>query len=187
MSFLAKLVDRIRNMFFNQEMELTLVGLHNSGKTTLLNRISGQDVGNTIPTVGFNMRKVKKGKVSFKMWDLGGQPRFRSLWERYCETCTAIVYVMDASDRSAVNDAKKELHELLTKDPLAGIPLLVLANKNDVDGHMTDAEVQTEMGLADIQKRTVAMYSISARNNINIEVVLKWLTQQAKLAKKNKK
>ena len=28
-----------------------------------------------IPTVGFNMRKVSKGGVTIKLWDLGGQVR----------------------------------------------------------------------------------------------------------------
>jgi GTPase SAR1 family protein len=32
-----------------------------------------------IPTVGFNMRKVTKGNVTIKVWDIGGQPRFRSM------------------------------------------------------------------------------------------------------------
>ena len=45
-----------------------------------------------IPTVGFNMRKVTKGNVTMKLWDIGGQPRFRSMWERYCRGVNAIVY-----------------------------------------------------------------------------------------------
>lgn len=44
--------------------------------------------------VGFNMRKVSKGNVTIKLWDLGGQPRFRSMWERYCRGVSAIVYVI---------------------------------------------------------------------------------------------
>ncbi len=32
------------------------------------------------------------------MWDLGGQPRFRNLWERYCRGVQAIVYVVDSAD-----------------------------------------------------------------------------------------
>lgn len=83
-------------------MELTLVGLQNSGKTTLVNVISvksalidqsGQFSEDMIPTVGFNMRKVTKGNVTLKFWDIGGQPRFRSMWERYCRGVNAIVYV----------------------------------------------------------------------------------------------
>jgi hypothetical protein len=45
-----------------------------------------------IPTVGFNMKKVTKGNVTIKLWDIGGQPRFRSMWERYCRGVNAIVY-----------------------------------------------------------------------------------------------
>lgn len=30
------------------------------------------------------------------------QPRFRSLWERYCRGVQAIVYVVDAADHEAV-------------------------------------------------------------------------------------
>ncbi|KAJ8430289.1 hypothetical protein Cgig2_024721 [Carnegiea gigantea] len=42
--------------------------------------------------VGFNMKKVTKGNVTIKLWDLGGQPQFRSMWERYCRAVSAIVY-----------------------------------------------------------------------------------------------
>lgn len=49
----------------------------------------------TIPTVGFNMRKVSKGNVHIKMWDIGGQEQFRkNMWERYCRGVSAIVYVI---------------------------------------------------------------------------------------------
>lgn len=40
-------------------------------------------------------------------------------------------YVVDAADRDSVPIAKSELHDLLTKQSLAGIPLLVLGNKID--------------------------------------------------------
>lgn len=134
--------------------------------------------------VGFNMRKVSKGNVTIKLWDLGGQPRFRSMWERYCRGVSAIVYVspfeffnkcpvciswplpcflqlalwrllecvimsafehtiseggdllygsyvVDAADRDNINNSRMELHDLLNKSSLGGIPLLVLGNKID--------------------------------------------------------
>jgi len=40
------------------------------------------------------MRKVTKGNVTIKLWDLGGQPRFRTMWERYCRGVSAIVYCL---------------------------------------------------------------------------------------------
>ena len=59
-------------MFYNTERELTILGLQNAGKTTLVNVLAnGQYDEDTIPTIGFNFRKIKKGKVEFKLWDLG--------------------------------------------------------------------------------------------------------------------
>lgn len=74
-----------RSLFFSKEMELSLIGLNKAGKTSLVNVLAtGVFPQDMIPTVGFNMRKVQKGRVTIKLWDLGGQPRFRSMWERYC-------------------------------------------------------------------------------------------------------
>ena len=118
MQMIHKMLDWFKSLFWKEEMELTLVGLQHAGKTTFVNVIaSGQfnevgrklrsaqdrvvkyfDVQDMIPTVGFNMRKITKGNVTIKLWDIGGQPRFRSMWERYCRGVNAIVYMVDAAD-----------------------------------------------------------------------------------------
>ncbi len=65
-----------RSLFFKKEMELALIGLQNAGKTSLVNVIANNDFHeDMIPTVGFNMRKVTKGAITIKLWDLGGQVR----------------------------------------------------------------------------------------------------------------
>ena len=72
-SFWDKLLDWIRSLFFNKELELTILGLQNAGKSTFVNVLAtGKFDDDQIPTIGFNFRKLKKGKVEFKMWDLGG-------------------------------------------------------------------------------------------------------------------
>lgn len=127
-------------------MELTLVGLQNSGKTTFVNVIaSGQFNEDMIPTVGFNMRKVTKGNVTIKLWDIGGQPRFRTMWERYCRGVTAIVFMVDAADHEKLEAAKNELHNLLEKPQLAGIPVLVLGNKVDLPNALREKELIERM------------------------------------------
>ena len=61
-------------------MEIALIGLQNAGKSSLVTVLATDSFeAITIPTVGFNMKKVQKGGVSIKMWDMGGQPRFRSV------------------------------------------------------------------------------------------------------------
>ena len=84
-AMINKLLEWFKSLFWKEEMELTLVGLQHAGKTTFVNVIaSGNFNEDMIPTVGFNMRKISKGNVTIKLWDIGGQPRFRSMWERYC-------------------------------------------------------------------------------------------------------
>ena len=48
--------------------------IKHAGKTTFVNVIaSGSFNEDMIPTVGFNMRKITKGNVTIKLWDIGGQ------------------------------------------------------------------------------------------------------------------
>merc|ERR1711997_442062 len=73
-----KVLEWFKSLFWKEEMELTLVGLQHAGKTTFVNVIASGDFNeDMIPTVGFNMRKISKGNVTIKLWDIGGQPRFR--------------------------------------------------------------------------------------------------------------
>ncbi|EOB06014.1 ADP-ribosylation factor-like protein 8B [Anas platyrhynchos] len=57
-----------------------------------------------------------------QVWDIGGQPRFRSMWERYCRGVNAVVYMVDAADLEKVEASKNELHSLIDKPQLHGIP-----------------------------------------------------------------
>jgi ADP-ribosylation factor-like protein 8 len=49
--------------------------------------------------------------------------------------------------------AKENLHQLLSWPSLQGIPLLVLGNKNDVEGALTEEELIAEMNLRVVQDR----------------------------------
>ena len=44
----------------------------------------------------------------------------------------AIVYMVDAADMEKIEASRNELHNLLEKPQLAGIPVLVLGNKRDL-------------------------------------------------------
>lgn len=133
-----------------------------------------------IPTVGFNMRKVTRGGVTIKLWDLGGQPRFRSMWERYCRGVGAVVFVADAADPGSLDAARAELHDLLSRPSLAGTPLLVLGNKNDLPGALAAADLADRLELSRLGGREVAAYSVSCKSQAGVNLVLDWLTKHAK-------
>jgi len=138
---------------------------------------SGQYREDMIPTVGFNMRKVTKGGVSIKIWDIGGQPRFRTMWERYCRGVNAILFMVDAADRDTLAEAKTELHNLLARPQLDNTPVLVLGNKKDLPGAMDTKELIEALSLADFSQREICCYSISCKEKFNIGITLEWLIQ----------
>jgi ADP-ribosylation factor-like protein 3 len=43
------------------------------------------------------------------------------------------IYVVDSSDDARMSEAGEELNNLLAEEKLAGIPVLVFANKQDLD------------------------------------------------------
>jgi ADP-ribosylation factor-like protein 8 len=97
----------IKSKLWDKEIEISIVGLHNAGKTTLMGTLGhGGFNEDTIPTIGFNYHKIKKGKVGLNVFDLGGQVRFRESWEKYCRQSDVIVYVIDSVDLSAIEEAR---------------------------------------------------------------------------------
>ncbi|KAG5918290.1 hypothetical protein E4U42_006927 [Claviceps africana] len=175
-----KVYDWLLRTFWALEMEVTLVGLQNAGKTSLLRVLGGGEFTlDSIPTVGFNMKRVQQGRVSLKCWDIGGQPRFRTMWERYCRGVNAIVFIVDIADVDLIPQAKDELHSLMSYQTLAGIPLLVLGNKSDLPRKLSVEELVEELDLKLIQGREVCCYGISAKEETNLDAVVKFLVKWA--------
>ncbi|XP_052195652.1 ADP-ribosylation factor-like protein 8c isoform X2 [Diospyros lotus] len=180
------LLHWLRSLFLKQEMEISLVGLHNAGKTSLVNAIATREYNvDMIPTVGFEVRKVTKGNVTIKIWDLGGQSRFRGIWERYCRGVSAILYVVDAADRDSVPISQSELKELLSRPSLTGIPMLVLGNKIDRSEAISKQALVNQLDLRSIQDREVCCYMISCKDSVNIDTVIDWLIKHSKTSKRS--
>jgi len=179
-SFFKAIYDWLLWMFWSTEMDVTIIGLQNAGKTSLLRVLAGSEFTiDSLPTVGFNMKRVQKGHVTLKCWDLGGQPRFRSMWERYCRGVSAIVFIVDAADKDAVPVAAEELHALLDKPSVEGIPLLVLGNKSDLPNKMSVDELIEALDLKSVTHREISCYGISAKEETNLDAVLQWLVARS--------
>ena len=171
----------LRRLFFGRELECVVIGLQNAGKTSFIHALgAGAFEEDTIPTVGFNLRRLRCGGVHVKTWDVGGQERFRGTWERYCRGMDCVVFVVDAAARETFETARNELHGLLKRETLRGIPLLVLGNKSDLEGAVRVQEVVEAMELKRATGREVCCYNVSCKNSTNIDVCVKWLTEHAR-------
>lgn len=114
-----------------------MLGLDNAGKSTALFRMSQGQYCETIPTIGFNCEKVKgklkKSKdVVFTIWDVGGQDRVRPLWRTYARGAEGILFVLDSADHDSFEEAKLELAQLCKHSETNKLPILILANKQDL-------------------------------------------------------
>mmetsp|Transcript_26810 Transcript_26810/g.46220 ORF Transcript_26810/g.46220 Transcript_26810/m.46220 type:complete len:197 (+) Transcript_26810:79-669(+) len=118
----------------NSEHRLVMVGLDSSGKTTLLYQMELGKFVSTIPTVGMNFKHLKYKNLHIAVWDLGGLTRIRPLWHHYVTGCKGIIFVLDSADTERFNEAAKELRDLLHDEQTAKAILLVLANKQDLEG-----------------------------------------------------
>ncbi|MCL4157233.1 UNVERIFIED_CONTAM: hypothetical protein GTU68_011976 [Idotea baltica] len=141
-------------------LHAVLVGLDSSGKTTLLFRLKYGQYVNAVPTVGFNMEKVRSGGFGWVVWDVGGAERIRPLWRSYTRATDALIFVVDScSSDERLEEARMELHRLTkaqTKQCLSlkvrRPPLLVLANKQDLPSARDPSLLTKALGLNDLQE-----------------------------------
>ncbi|VAI26548.1 unnamed protein product [Triticum turgidum subsp. durum] len=101
-----------------KEMRILMVGLDNSGKTTIVLKINGEDTSVISPTLGFNIKTIQYQKYSLNIWDVGGQKTIRSYWRNYFEQTDGLVWAVDSSDVRRLDDCRAELHNLLKEEVL---------------------------------------------------------------------
>jgi ADP-ribosylation factor-like protein 3 len=115
-----------------KEARILVLGLDNAGKTTILKKLSGEDISKIMPTQGFNIKSLVQEGFKLNVWDIGGQKTIRDFWSNYFDNTDGLIFVVDSSDRKRLQETGKELSGLIEDEKLAGIPLLVFANKQDL-------------------------------------------------------
>ncbi|XP_063592700.1 ADP-ribosylation factor-like protein 13B isoform X3 [Penaeus indicus] len=120
---------------------LLLVGLDNAGKTTAAKGIVGDPVEDTAPTVGFAPEYLEYRGCEITIYDLGGGSRIRPVWSKYFSEVHGVIFVVDSSDPNRIQECRDVLSNLLSDRKVAGKPVLVLANKQDVEGAMDEIDL----------------------------------------------
>ncbi|CAG9466456.1 unnamed protein product [Pedinophyceae sp. YPF-701] len=168
------------SMFRDKEARILVLGLDNAGKTTILYRMQVGEVVSTIPTIGFNVETVTYKNIKFSVWDLGGQTSIRPYWRCYYPNTQAIIFVVDSTDVERLPTSREELHAILDEEELRSALILVLANKQDLPGALSDAQVAEGLGLGDVRSREWAIFKTSAIRGQGIFEGMDWLAATLK-------
>ncbi len=173
---LLKILRKLKRK--EKEMRLLMLGLDNAGKTTVLKAFNGEDIHSISPTLGFNIQTLEYTGYKLNVWDIGGQQTIRSYWRNYFESTDGIIFVIDSSDSLRLELVKKELKELLTQEKLMGASLLIFANKQDIEGALSQEAIAEALDLKEIEKsRHWKILDCSAVTGKGLKEGIDWMVQ----------
>lgn len=202
-----------------EEYSILVLGLDNAGKTTLLEQIKSMYNANhqpnlkTVPTVGQNVSLIDLPDCYLRIWDVGGQHSLRNLWHSYYSSAHAIVFVIDSSDigngdvghldpSKAQNDhadndnrlaeCKLVLEDLLHNEETEGVPVLVLANKQDREDCLEVVRIKEGFvrkvfeGEKGANVRDSRVLPLSALTGTGVKEAVDWLCSRVKWNKESR-
>jgi ADP-ribosylation factor-like protein 2 len=150
-----------------------------------LRTFCGEPIDRIEPTLGFNIQTLEyssRNGPSYQLhvWDVGGQKSIRAYWRNYFEQTDGLIWVVDSGDRHRLDVCRQELAQLLSEERLAGASLLILANKQDVDGALTAAEIVQALDLDQsdrFKNRHWSIHTCSAVTGKGLKEGMDWMVQ----------
>ncbi|XP_046849005.1 LOW QUALITY PROTEIN: ADP-ribosylation factor-like protein 13B [Xenia sp. Carnegie-2017] len=159
LDFISRCFSRLRKRGC-RDVRLLMLGIDNAGKSTIINNLKGEARELTIPTIGFSSAEFKLANFKAIVYDVGGGPRIRGIWKDYYAEIYGMVYVVDASDHQRISESREVLHEALYDPRLAGKPLLLFANKQDITDALSEKNLESQFGLEELANKCNCCYKI---------------------------
>ena len=163
-----------------KEGTLLLLGLDNAGKTTLLHRLRTGDIKHFPPTDRpYQSDKFTFQSLTFQAWDLGGHEAVRHIWEDYACECSAVIFLVDATDVNRIEEAGFELDALIGEKLVEGIPIAVLFNKCDLPTAISSKDICQRMNYDELVKMhgedKVSAFRISVLRGEGYQQAFRWV------------
>ena len=159
----------------SEEIRVLMVGLDGAGKTTILYQLKMGETVKTIPTIGFNVETLDYKGVSFTVWDVGGQDKIRVLWRHYYRNTDGLIFVVDSNDRERLDDAADELKKMVDEKELIYCPILVWANKQDLNGSLPPGEITEKLHMGQYSRKIWLVQGSSATTAFGLKEGLDWM------------
>ncbi|MCJ1485129.1 ADP-ribosylation factor protein 3 [Schaereria dolodes] len=176
-------------------------------------------VTKTIPTVGQNVSTITLPDMYLKIWDVGGQHSLRKLWQSYYSSCHAIIFVVDSSDlgdtdlsyrpkkaetsknirgedgneqMGRLEECRLVLESVLASTDTTGVPILVLANKQDREDCVETVKIKEGLvrpvfeGEKGGGVRDSRVLPVSALTGTGVKEAVEWITSRVKWNKEGR-
>lgn len=117
----------------DHSQRVLVLGLDNSGKTTVLNQLLHEPIDRVQPTIGFQIKTLKVGQKSLQMWDIGGQKTLRPFWFNYFEKTDYLIWVIDILDEGRLGESLSLLEEIVEENDRINLQFEVFVLLNKVD------------------------------------------------------
>lgn len=114
----------------------------------------------------------------FNVYDIGGQKSLRDHWGNHFAGTRGVVWVIDSADKRRMYETGLELATILQDERLAGVPILIFANKQDLGTAATAAEISAELELHSIRRHNWRIQDCSAVNNTGIMEGMQWMVKE---------
>lgn len=172
MSFVVKFFQDIlyKLGLWKKNAKIVFLGLDNAGKSTLLSVLKTGRVTQLDPTKHAHSEHLTIGSVNMNAFDLGGHEAMRKIWREYFPKIDAIVYLIDAADPSRFQESKAEFDRIINTSEIGKIPILVLGNKIDKMGAVSEDELRLALGLA--QQTAFGVQKVDTVNEKPVEVFM---------------
>lgn len=133
-------------------------------------------------TVGLNIGQIDIHGIRLSFWDLGGQQELQSLWDKYYQESHALIYVIDSNDRDRMDESRDVFARTICNDHLSGVPLLVLANKQDLPDCMGVREIKPVFQQSGMQigRRDCLVMPVSALTGEGVDEGIRFLVDAIK-------
>ena len=138
-----------------------------------------------------------------KIWDVGGQLALRKLWQSYYASCHAIVFILDSTDigdgnldsdlgSSRLDECRLVLEDVLQHSETEGVPLLILANKQDREDCVEVVRIKEGLvkrvfeGDKASSIRDSRVLPVSALTGTGVKEAVEWLRSRVKWNKESR-
>lgn len=161
---------------------ILLVGLDDAGKTTLTGRLTQNRLIQAQPSAVPSKYDIKIGSTELAITDIGGHMQARRIWRDYMLASTRMIFMIDASNRERIPEARYELSKILNDEEFQSMPILILANKIDIiDRALSESELRHQLQIEkylNTENPRIKLSMCSIGKNEGFTDGLKWLIKQ---------